>query len=185
MLGISTPPRPRRWRQAATPVQPALRRSGLVPVSHERIPRLALVVFVDHASSLWLRALRPGFRHCFVALLDGSLWLTCDPLKDRIQVSILPVSARFDLAAFYARQGHTVLLGTINPNLPRQPFTLAPLTCVTVAKRLLGVRAPWIATPWQLCRLLRSQAHGFVSVPPTEPTHGEHRTACRTDHISS
>jgi hypothetical protein len=141
-------------------------------MSRERIPRLALVVFVDHADSLWLRALRPGFRHCFVALHDRGLWLTCDPLKDRIQASILPVSARFDLPSFYARQGHTVLLGTTNPNLPRQPFTLAPLTCVSVAKRLLGVRAPWVATPWQLCRLLRSHAHGFVIVRSTEPTHG-------------
>jgi hypothetical protein len=141
-------------------------------MSREQIPRLALVVFVDHAGFPWLRALRPGFRHCFVALRDDTLWLTCDPLKDRLQLSVLPVSAGFDVAGFYARQGHTVLLGTTNPNQPRRPFTLAPLTCVTIAKRLLGVRAPWVATPWQLCRLLRSDAHNFVTIRSMETIHG-------------
>ncbi len=141
-------------------------------MSREQIPRLALVVFVDHAGLPWLRALRPGFRHCFVALRDGALWLTCDPLKDRLQLSILPISAGFDVAGFYAKQGHTVLLGTTKPNLPRRAFILAPLTCVTIAKRLLGVRAPWVATPWQLCRLLRSDAHNFVTVRSTETVTG-------------
>ena len=153
-------------------------------MSDERIPRLALVVFVDHAGSPLLRALRIGFRHCFVAVRHGTLWLTCDPLKDRLQLSVLPVSAGFDLAGFYAKYGHTVLLGTTNPNLPRGAFTLAPLTCVTIAKRVLGVRAPWVATPWQLCRLLRSGAYDFVTVHRTKTGTGASQ-ACKTGRIRS
>ena len=129
-----------------------------------RPPRLALVVFVNRADSLWLRGLRPGFRHCFVALRDEGTWLACDALKDRLELSVLPISPEFNLASFYAKRGHTVLLGTTRPNLPRRPLAVAPLTCVTIAKRLLGVRAPWVVTPWQLCRHLKSDAHGFASV---------------------
>jgi hypothetical protein len=133
-------------------------------MTHERLPRLALVVFVNQADCLWLRILRPGFRHCFVALRDGTTWLTCDALKDRLELSVLPLTSEFDLAGFYAEQGHTVLLGTTRPNLPRRPFAVAPLTCVTIAKRLLGVRAPRVVTPWQLFRLLECDAHNFVAV---------------------
>ena len=137
-------------------------------MTRAQVPRLALVVFVNRADCRWLRGLRAGFRHCFVALRDGQTWVTCDALKDRLELSALPISSEFDLAGFYAKHGHTVLLGTTQPNLPRRPFVIAPLTCVTIAKRILGVRATWVVTPWQLCRRLKSEAHGFVTVAPLE-----------------
>jgi len=150
-------------RGQASFAQPAAcRRTGT------QVPRLALVVFVDRADSRWLRGLRAGFRHCFVALCDGAAWLACDALKDRLELSILPISPEFDLAGFYAKRGHTVLLGTTRPNLPRRPLALTLLTCVTIAKRVLGVRAPWVVTPRQLCRHLQSDAHGFVTVAPPD-----------------
>ncbi len=129
-----------------------------------RTPQMALVVFVGHAECRWLGCLRAGFRHCFVALRDGSTWLACDPLLDRIELSVLPVPADFDLAGFYVGRGHTVLCGLTKPGLPRRSFGIAPLTCVAVVKRLLGVRAPWVLTPWQLCQHLRADARGFLDV---------------------
>jgi hypothetical protein len=99
-------------------------------------------------------------------LRDGGTWLVCDPLKDRIELSVLPVPANFDLAGFYAQQGHVVLHGLTRPSLPRGLTAMVPLTCVTVAKRLLGVRAAWVLTPWQLCQHLRGVVHGFVDVRP-------------------
>ena len=131
-----------------------------------RTPQHALVVFVGHAECRWLGGLRAGFRHCFVALRDGDIWLACDPLKDRIELSVLPVTADFDLADFYAGRGHTVLRGLTRPDLRRPSFGVALLTCVTVVKRLLGVRTPWVLTPWQLCRYLRADGRGFIDVRP-------------------
>ena len=111
---------------------------------------LVLVVFVDETACPWLRPLRRGFRHCFVVLRAGSLWLACEPLKDRIELDVLDLPHAFDLAGFYSRQGHRVLLGR-RPRLGSRPrFAPAPLTCVTVVKRLLGIRAPWVWSPWQL-----------------------------------
>ena len=40
------------------------------------------------------------------------------------------------------------------PDLPRRALWPAALTCVGVVKRILGVRAPWVLTPWQLFRHL-------------------------------
>lgn len=114
-----------------------------------------IVVFVDNRTRLVLRPLRPGFRHCFAALRLGGEWVACDPLKDRIQLARIPRPADFDLAAFYARQGHRVLVG----RTARQPscghYIPSLLTCVAIVKRLLGIRAPAVITPWQLYRHLR------------------------------
>jgi hypothetical protein len=118
-----------------------------------RSPDLALVVFVDHAGCRWLRGLRRGFRHCFVALRQERAWLICDCLKHRIELASLP--ADFDLAGFYAARGHRVLAGPPTADPVRSGVHLAPLTCVSVAKRLVGVRAARIVTPWQLFRHLR------------------------------
>ena len=127
-----------------------------------------LVVFADHTACPWLRPLRRGFRHCFVAFRAGPLWLACEPLKDRIQLDALDLPPDFDLAAFYGEQGHRVLLGRRPPPGPRRPFALAPLTCVTVVKRLLGITAPWVWTPWQLYTYLSEGECGFTawSGPP-------------------
>ena len=129
-----------------------------------RTPHQALVVFVGHAECRWLGCLRAGFRHCFVTLHDRNVWLACDPLKDRIELSVLPARGDFDLADFYVRQGHTVTSGLTRPDVTRRPSGIAPLTCVTVVKRVLGVRAPWVLTPWQLYQHLRADAQGFLDV---------------------
>ena len=95
---------PRSARLARRP-----RLSGSSPASQaDRLmsrllpPFPVLVVFVNHAECRWLRVLRTGFRHCFVVMRDGSVWLACDPLKDRIELSVVPVPESFDLAGFYA-----------------------------------------------------------------------------------
>lgn len=120
-----------------------------------------LVVFVDHADCPWLRLLRRGYRHCFVVVRARSLWLACEPLKDRIELHALDLPPAFDLAGFYAGQGHRVLLGRRPPPGPRRRLALAPLTCVTVVKRLLGIHAPWVWSPWQLYTHLSGPAWDF------------------------
>lgn len=130
--------------------------------------RLALAVFVDHAECHWLRALKPGYRHCFVAVRDGGSWLVCDSLKDRMEILHLALPARFDLARFYADRGHRVLIGRTRPDLPRRPLLPAPLTCVAVVKRIVGVRAPWVMTPWQLFRHLSQRPTGWRRAPDDE-----------------
>ena len=63
-----TAARNRRWEEFAPPL-------------YSR----ALVVFSGGTGVAWLRWLRPGFRHCFVAVDDGIEWLTVDPLLHRLE----------------------------------------------------------------------------------------------------
>jgi hypothetical protein len=114
-----------------------------------------IVVFADNRTRPVLRVLRRGFRHCFAALRVGDEWIACDPLKDRIQLALIPRPADFDLAAFYASQGHRVLVGRTARPPSRGTGVPSLLTCVAIVKRLLGIRAPTVITPWQLYRHLR------------------------------
>lgn len=119
------------------------------------IYRRALAVFSGGTGVAWLRWLRPGFRHCFVAVDDGTTWLTVDPLLHRLEVRATGLSSRFDLAAEYRRRGLTVIECTPLP-VPLRRAPLGLFTCVETAKRLLGIRVRRIVTPWQLhCWLLR------------------------------
>ncbi|WP_114393160.1 hypothetical protein [Oleisolibacter albus] len=126
---------------------------AVVPVAAEG--RRALVVFCDsEAGGLWwLRLLKPGFRHVFVALEDGAHWITVDPLSPHTDVAVQPVPAGFDLAGWFRRQGMTVVQTRLcRP--PARPLPPAPFTCVEAVKRILGLWAPAVLTPWQLHRHL-------------------------------
>jgi hypothetical protein len=132
-----------------------------------------MIVFVDHTECCWLRSLTRGFRHCFVALQHGPAWLVCDSLKSHMELTLLDLPESFDLARYYARQGHRVLVGRIESQRPRPAVEFAPLTCVSVAKRLLAIRAAWVWTPWQLFSyLLNAQPHAWRLVSAGEATEG-------------
>lgn len=124
----------------------------------------ALLVFCDETDLFWLWPLRRGFRHVFVALpVDGG-WITIDPLSTRMEVAFHPMPAGSDLAGWFRARGHVVLcVPRCRPGRSAPPFL--PFTCVTVAKRLLGLTAPLILTPWQLYR--------HFAPPPLDPCHRE------------
>lgn len=133
----------------------------------------AMVVFVDQTECRWLQSLTRGFRHCFVVLQHGPRWLVCDSLKSHMEITLLDLPRSFDLAGCYADQGHHVLVGQTGSQMTRSPLALAPLTCVSVAKRLLAVHAALVCTPRQLfCHLLSAQPGTWRVVPANPPLRG-------------
>ncbi len=113
----------------------------------------AWVVFCDNTELAWLRPLRPGFRHCFTVLHDGNRWIAIDPLAALLEVTVPPVAPDFDLPGWFAGQGHTVVPAPVGRDKSR-PAPWAPFTCVETCKRLLGIHAGFVLTPWQLFRHL-------------------------------
>ncbi|MCW5773665.1 MAG: hypothetical protein KIT16_18630 [Rhodospirillaceae bacterium] len=141
-------------RRCPVPTAAASRRCDMVaPPLYTR----ALVMFGSRTDVPWLRWLRAGFRHCFVALDDGTEWLTVDPLLHRLEVRATGLSNGFDLAAEYRRRGLTVVEYRPLP-VPVRRAPLGVFTCVETVKRLLGIRERHIVTPWQLYRWL---THGL------------------------
>jgi hypothetical protein len=125
-----------------------------MPVCEPPGRQLAMAVFVDHTGCAWLRPLKRGFRHCFVALRHPSGWVICDSLKTHIEFALVERCSPRELAECYAREGHQVLIGRTEVTVPYGRVALAPLTCVSVAMHALAVRASRVWTPWQLYRHL-------------------------------
>lgn len=113
----------------------------------------ALVVFSDQTALWWLHFLKRGFRHCFVAVPVAGYWVVCDPLSHRTDLSLIDRTGTVDLARWYRQQGLTVIeTPLLDP--PKKPAPWRPMTCVEAVKRVLGLRAPAVFTPWQLYRFL-------------------------------
>jgi hypothetical protein len=114
----------------------------------------ALVCFGDNGPGLWwMRVLKKGFRHCFVALHDGWRWIVIDPLLHRTHVSVPLADNGFDLAAQLREKGYTVVVCEVRePPLRMAPISIS--TCVEGVKRVLGIHNRWIVTPWQLYKML-------------------------------
>jgi hypothetical protein len=77
----------------------------------------------------------------------------CDPLSHQTDLSIVDGLSPPELAAWYRDYGLLVVETHIRP-APLRPAPIRPFTCVEMVKRVLGLHAPWVLTPWQLYRLL-------------------------------
>ena len=111
--------------------------------------------FGGRADRLWLRLLRPGFRHCFAMVEDARGWTVVEPLSGRMLVARPEVMAEFDLPGFYRRAG-LVILGPFLPGPPACGWMpgIIPYSCVEVCRSVLGSGAPFALTPRGLFRAL-------------------------------
>jgi hypothetical protein len=126
----------------------------------------ALVVFGGEPAARWLRLLKPGFRHCFVALDDGVSWLTLDPLSHRLELAATAVPSAFDLAA-HCRDRGLLVVEVTPPAVPLKPAPLGFFTCVEAVKRALGLHARRVLTPHQLYRHLKKIQDRRAPAPAT------------------
>lgn len=119
--------------------------------------RTIWVAFSDETDLPFLRFLRRGFRHCFVVIYDGGHWISCDPLAHYTELALVDVPETFDLLGWLRGQGMILVQVPLMPLCPR---VLPPMifTCVEAVKRIIGLRAWWVFTPWQLYRALARTA---------------------------
>lgn len=133
---------------------------ALSPIPGEKspwfhFPERAVVIFKPDTEIWWLRWLRPGFRHCLVALEDARGWTILDPLSHQMQVHRLEYPQGFDLAGFLRGRGILALDAPLR-QAPPQVAPWAPFTCTEAVKRILGIHNRWIWTPYQLFLFLGS-----------------------------
>jgi len=114
----------------------------------------ALAVFSGAADVAWLRVLKPGFRHCFVIVDCGGRWVVFDPLLHRTEIAVLAVSRR-QLVQWYRQRGFRVVACRVRTP-PRRSAPLGFYTCVEAVKRILGIHARRVITPWNLYNFLIS-----------------------------
>ncbi|WP_296992907.1 hypothetical protein [Thalassospira sp. UBA1131] len=114
-----------------------------------------LVVFADAPEKRLLRVLKPGFRHCFVLVsgVRAGEWICLDPQSHRVRCESWCYSPIFDPAAYYRGLGYHCIWARYPASITRK-VRFGPMSCVELIKRLLGISAFWIITPWQLYRHL-------------------------------
>ncbi len=120
-------------------------------------PAPALVVFTGDTCLSCLKVLKPGFRHCFVAVCRTGHWIICDPLCHRTDLLVIDRDMAADLASWYRQHGLTVVATQVRA-APLRIAPFRPFTCVEAVKRVLGIHARSVNTPWQLYRHLSSAA---------------------------
>ena len=116
----------------------------------------AYVIFSGRADLPWLRILKPGFRHCFLAMRRNGCWIFYEPLSNWTEISVTPADDGQDIAGWMRQLGFTVLPAVVSRET-RKPAPWGPFTCVEAVKRVLGIRRRGILTPWHLCRFLQEQ----------------------------
>lgn len=117
----------------------------------------ALVLFGGEPTLPWLKPLKPGFRHCAAVLECGAVWVVYNPMSNATEVATAPACDAARLAAHFEAAGYRVLPAAVAPP-PPVPLGWRPYTCVEAVKRVLGLDAPAVFTPWQLYRYLRCMA---------------------------
>ncbi|MCK4939132.1 MAG: hypothetical protein KAR80_02490 [Rhodospirillaceae bacterium] len=115
--------------------------------------RRALVGFSGDVEVWWLRVLKPGFRHCAVAIDDGQGgFVFYNPLFNATELARI-IGDEKTVRGQMQKAGFHVIATTTN-NMPTRSLSwwgrVRPYNCVEGAKRALGVDAPWVLTPWQL-----------------------------------
>lgn len=143
--------------------QPAPDRADAAPAP-AWMPPVAVVAFSGRTDLWWLHLLKPGFRHCLVALAQpGHGWVLLDPLAHATRVAWLP--GRRDPMAWFLAHGLLPVPVRPQPPAPRAaPW--APFTCVEAVKRALGLRARFVLTPWQLFRHLTREEKKVLDMRP-------------------
>lgn len=114
----------------------------------------ALVAFADETRLKSLRPLRPGFRHCFVLVERDGAAVLIDPLSDRLAVEAFRGLTLEEAAERWTEAGFKVVTASVGD--PGRPAPLAPMTCVEIVKRTLGIHTRRIVTPRQLWEALRT-----------------------------
>lgn len=113
----------------------------------------ALVVFTGQTDLRRLKFLRPGFRHCFVLIRSRDRWISIDPMAHMTRIDLHEVTAGQDPGVILAGHDMTVVATHLRE---APPVVAAPMlcSCVEIVKRILGIQAWRIFTPWQLYRYL-------------------------------
>lgn len=128
----------------------------------------AIVVFRDTTEIRWLRFLKRGFRHCAVLIEVETGWIVCDALSHKTYLKHVDnENTQIFIDRLCAVGLHGIQTRVKTP--PARMAPILPYTCVEGVKRILGIHAWSILTPWQLYQyLIRSEKNMFDKTPNTE-----------------
>ena len=89
-----------------------------------------------------------------MAVQGAGQWHLLDPLSNGLELTVLGELRVDEIISGFGRDGYEAIAVQRQAPVMRE-LPLAPFTCVEAVKRVLGIRARHILTPWQLRRYLQ------------------------------
>ena len=133
---------------------------SLLDLAH-RDPIDWYIVFEEVDSASWWNIfLKSGYSHVYAIRWDGFNWIKVEPRLGYVDVNILLEPDALEIV----HSKSVVILHTVvwrDCTRIRVPWGFGAINCVETMKSLLGIRAPFLWTPWQLSKYLRAQ-HGVT-----------------------
>ena len=116
------------------------------------------IVFTGSNHNNWMvRLLKSPFQHVYAIKLSpgGCFWTIIDPRATHTAVTTVPFG---DFPHIRTMTNDLDVVLKVRVNIKRnERWTFCVINCVEIVKSLLGIRAFWIFTPYQLYKYLRSQ----------------------------
>lgn len=116
------------------------------------------LIYEDRESHWWSHFFKKGYKHVFALRFDGFFWIKMDFLMGWTDFGVVPYH---DCATIKdITNGRNVIVQYVEAwRKPRYRVRLlfAPWTCVEAMKSLLGIRAWWVITPYQLFKYCEAQ----------------------------
>lgn len=113
---------------------------------------------------LWKR-LQPGFHHVQCWTLSNGVWVQLDGTIEYLYAKVYPEAPWEMLTEDGEALNPTfqAVSRLVPRNKWREPWHFGPMTCVEFAKAILGIRAVFVRTPYQLYKYLERQRSGQES----------------------
>jgi len=105
----------------------------------------------------WQRFLKKGYKHVYAVHYDGFFWIKTDLTIGYLDIEVLPVHDRATIKTVLKGKSKHQYVKAWRKTRYRSIF--APWSCVEAMKALLGIRAWWILTPYQLFKYCEAN-HG-------------------------
>ena len=116
------------------------------------------IIFTGSTHNHWLiKRLRKPFQHVFAVKKSpgGRFWIIINPLITHTHIDIIAVSQFPTIGTLLIDPESSVVIPVTATITAKERHTLCIFNCVEVVKSLLGMRAFWIWTPYQLYKRLK------------------------------
>jgi len=114
------------------------------------------IVFVESSYKNWImNRLQPGFGHVYAMKKTegGNFWFVVEPLRPYLRIDQVLVS-EYPNPRSYAGPDSIIIPVRAKIDRTTTRGTLGIFTCVDVVKSLVGIRAGFVFTPYQLYNYL-------------------------------
>lgn len=112
------------------------------------------LVYSSTSEFWWGKLLKDGYKHVFAIKFDGLFWIKLDLTLGWTDYDVLAYDYK-DTIEDIVNGRKTQFVDVWRK--PRYRSLFAPWTCVEMMKSLLGIRAWWVFTPYQLYKYNEAQ----------------------------